>query len=298
MVKIKSFSTNNGDMFYIKHASDNFTIIDCCIDEENKASILNELINESKSKNITRLISTHPDDDHIRGLKYLTENYSIPNFYCVKNKATKNEPTDDFKKYCELRDSEKVFYLYKNCSRKWMNKSDDERDSSGINIKWPDTSNIDFLNALEDAKNGKDPNNISPIITYSLKNNITAYWFGDLLTDYMNSIKDNVNWIEADIVFASHHGRSSGRIPNDILEKIKPKIVIIGEAPSENLDYYTGYETITQNTAKDIVIICDDNTADFFVSNENYKTGPACLKFILGKSLDGYTYIGSLEYNG
>ena len=151
--------------------------------------------------------------------------------------------------------------------------------------------------ALEDAKNGKDPNNISPIITYSLKNNITAYWFGDLLTDYMTDIKDNVDWIEADIVFASHHGRSSGSITNEILEKIKPKIIIIGEAPSENLDYYTGYDTITQNTAKDILIECGDTTADFYVSNPNYKTGPSCLKFIVGKNIDGYTYIGSLEYN-
>lgn len=297
MIKIKSFSTNNGDMFYIKHGSDNFTIIDCCIDDYNKDSILKELIEESKYKSITRFISTHPDDDHIRGLKYLSENFTIPNFYCVENEATKNEPTDDFKKYCELRDSSKAFYLYKGCSRKWMNESSEERGCSGINIKWPDRTNIDFLNALEDAKNGKDPNNISPIITYSLKNNITAYWFGDLLTDYMTDIKDNVDWIEADIVFASHHGRSSGRIPNEILEKIKPKIIIIGEAPSENLDYYTGYDTITQNTAKDILIECGDSTADFYVSNPNYKTGPSCLKFIVGKNIDGYTYIGSLEYN-
>ena len=114
----------------------------------------------------------------------------------------------------------------------------------------------------------------------------------------MNNIKDKVDWIKADIVFASHHGRSSGRIPNEILEKIKPKIIIIGEAPSENLDYYTGYEIITQNTAKDIAIVCEDNTADFFVSNANYKTVPANLKMIYGKNLDGYTYIGSLEYNG
>lgn len=297
MTKIKSFSTNNGDMFYIKHGSDNFTIIDCCIDDYNKDSILKELIEESKYKSITRFISTHPDDDHIRGLKYLSENFTIPNFYCVENEATKNEPTDDFKKYCELRDSSKAFYLYKGCSRKWMNESSEERGCSGINIKWPDRTNIDFLNALEDAKNGKDPNNISPIITYSLKNNITAYWFGDLLTDYMTDIKDNVDWIEADIVFASHHGRSSGRIPNEILEKIKPKIIIIGEAPSENLDYYNGYDTITQNTAKDILIECGDSTADFYVSNPNYKTGPSCLKFIVGKNIDGYTYIGSLEYN-
>ena len=298
MVKIKSFSTNNGDMFYIKHGSDNFTIIDCCIDEENKNSILNELKNESKNKSITRLISTHPDDDHIRGLKFLSDNFSIPNFYCVKNEATKEDKTDDFKKYCELRDSDKAFYIYKGCSRKWMNQSDDTRGSSGINIKWPDRSNADFLSALQDAKNGESPNNICPIITYSLDNSVTAYWFGDLETDFMNNIKDKVDWIKADIVFASHHGRSSGRIPNEILEKIKPKIIIIGEAPSENLDYYTGYETITQNTAKDIAIVCEDNTADFFVSNANYKTVPANLKMIYGKNLDGYTYIGSLEYNG
>lgn len=298
MVKIKSFSTNNGDMFYIKHGSDNFTIIDCCIDEENKNSILNELKNESKNKSITRLISTHPDDDHIRGLKFLSDNFSIPNFYCVKNEATKEDKTDDFKKYCELRDSDKAFYIYKGCTRKWMNQDDDTRGSSGINIKWPDRSNTDFLIALQDAKNGDSPNNICPIITYSLNNNITAYWFGDLETDFMNNIKDKVDWIKADIVFASHHGRSSGRIPNEILEKIKPKIIVIGEAPSENLDYYTGYETITQNTAKDIVIICEDNNADFFVSNSNYNTAPTNLKIIYGKSLNGYTYIGSLEYDG
>ncbi len=68
-------------MFYIKHGSDNFTIIDCCIDDENQKNIINELKEESKNKGIIRMISTHPDDDHIRGLKYLTENYTSFNFY-------------------------------------------------------------------------------------------------------------------------------------------------------------------------------------------------------------------------
>ena len=296
LIKVKSFSTNNGDMFYIKHGSDNFTIIDCCIDDENKKSILSELIKESKNKGIIRFISTHSDDDHIRGLKYLTDNFSIPNFYCVENETIKDEITDDFKKYCELRDNSKAYYIYKDCSRKWMNVSDDIRGSSGIEVLWPDRTNSDFLNALEEAKKGKSPNNISPILTYSLKDGITMYWFGDLETDYMNCIKDNVKWVKADIIFASHHGRCSGRIPTDILEKIQPKIIIIGEAPSENLDYYTGYETITQNTAEDIVIICGNDTADFFVSGLSYKTPPANLKTIYGKTLEGYVYIGSLEY--
>ena len=74
MVKIKSYETENGDMFYIKHNSDNFTIIDCCIDEEKKDEIISEINFESKYKSVKRFISTHPDDDHIRGLKYLDEN--------------------------------------------------------------------------------------------------------------------------------------------------------------------------------------------------------------------------------
>ena len=55
---IKSLSVGNGDMFYIKHGSDNFSIIDCSLNETNKTRIVNEIITESKGKGITRFIST------------------------------------------------------------------------------------------------------------------------------------------------------------------------------------------------------------------------------------------------
>ncbi len=38
---IKSFSVGNGYMFYIKHESDNFSIIDCCLNGDNKEDIVN-----------------------------------------------------------------------------------------------------------------------------------------------------------------------------------------------------------------------------------------------------------------
>lgn len=297
MVKIKSFSTKDGDMFYIRHISDNFTIIDCCIEENNKEIIIQELKEEIGNKNVIRMISTHPDDDHIRGLKYLEESNLIPNFYCVENNATKPEPSDDFDLYCELRKSNKAFELYKNCRRKWLNIECDERGSSGINIKWPDKNNKYFKEVLKEAEKGNSPNNISPIITYNLENGISIYWFGDLETDYLDNIKDNVDWIKADVIFAPHHGRKSGKLPYDILEKIEPKIIILGNAACENLDYYSGYETITQNTADDIVIISTGGCSDFFVKNSNYKTAPKNLKNITGKKLDEYKYIGSIEYD-
>ena len=61
-----------------------------------------------------------------------------------------------------------------------MNQKSDERGSSGINICWPVVSNKHFKEALKDAADGKSPNNISPVITYSFDGGVTMAWFGDL----------------------------------------------------------------------------------------------------------------------
>ena len=47
MSKVKSFSVSNGDMFYINHNSDNFTTIDCCLTDDVKDDILDEIKDES-----------------------------------------------------------------------------------------------------------------------------------------------------------------------------------------------------------------------------------------------------------
>ena len=78
---IKSFSVGNGDTYYIKHGSDNFSIIDCNLVDDRKEEIVDELERESKEKAITRFISTHPDEDHIYGLPYLDDRLRIVNFY-------------------------------------------------------------------------------------------------------------------------------------------------------------------------------------------------------------------------
>lgn len=62
---IKSYAVGAGDMFYIRHGSDNFIIIDCDLSEENRDEIIQELKDESRDKGITRFICTHPDEDHI-----------------------------------------------------------------------------------------------------------------------------------------------------------------------------------------------------------------------------------------
>lgn len=293
MSVIKSFFVDFGDMFYIKHNSDNFTMIDCNLSDFNKDVIVNELRDKSKDKGIKRFISTHPDEDHICGLKYIEEKMGIENFYCVKNEATKTDSSKDFNKYCQLRDSEKAFHIKKDCSRKWMNMYDDERGSSGINILWPDPENTDYQNELARIKNGESPNNTSAIIKYSLENGVKALWMGDLETEFMERVEDEVDWPEIDILFAPHHGRKSGKIPGSILDKINPKVIIIGNAPSINIDYYDGYNKITQNSTGDIVFDCVDNKVHIHVQSDKYK-----VDFLPNESvadINGYNYIGTLN---
>lgn len=273
MVKIKSLSVGNWDMFYIKHWSDNFSIIDCCLNDENKELIVGEIIEEKKWKSITRVISTHPDQDHISWLKYLNEKIDILNFYCVQNEATKNEETDDFKEYCILRDNpKKTFYISEWVKRKWMNETNDERWWAWINVLWPIIDNEFYLDELDKVKEWESPNNISPIFTYHLNDWLKVIWMWDLENEFMEKILDNVTLSKCNILIAPHHWRKSWKVPDEWLEKINPDIIIMWEAPSENLDYasYNDYNKITQNSAKDITFICETWKTHIYVSNESY----------------------------
>jgi beta-lactamase superfamily II metal-dependent hydrolase len=267
---VKSLSVRDGDMFYIDHNSDSFTIIDCCLSEDNKTYIVDEIKSLVAKKGIIRFISTHPDEDHIRGLKYLDTTIGIPNFYCVYNDVTGDEDDEDFTKYCELRDScQKAYHLYSGCSRKWLNESDETRKSAGINFYWPDITNGVFKGALDQANNGNNINNISPIFTYSIQEGVTIMWMGDLEKGFMDNIQTKLPM--AHILFAPHHGRDTGKVPDRLLEMINPNIIIIGEAPSEDLNYYAGYNTITQNSAGDITFDCTNSKVHIYVSEKNYK---------------------------
>jgi len=294
MSLVKSFAIGNGDMYYIRHGSDNFTIIDCNLPEERSGSILAEIATQSKDKGITRFISTHPDQDHISGLTELDETIGILNFYCVANQAAKKNPTTDFKHYCKLRDDpKKAFYLYKGCSRRWMNKSDDTRGQAGIDILWPVLTDADYKSALGDAASGLPPNNISCVVQYSLKDGVTMLWMGDLETDFMEEIEAKVGIPKVDILFAPHHGRDSGKVPTAWLEAMNPGLIVIGEAPSEYLNYYRGYDIITQNSTGDILFDCVTGKVHVYVDDHTYVA--ECLD---DEGLDhkhGLYYVGTLQ---
>lgn len=291
MSEIKSYSVGNGDMFCINHDSDNFTIIDCCLNDDVKDAILREIKPLHDAKGIRRFISTHPDDDHLRGIDELDDHLQILNFYCVKNAATKEEMTDSFQRYCELRDSSKAFYIERGCSRKWMNLDGEGRGSSGINIAWPNTSNADYIAALEESAEGGSPNNISAVVQYKFNKGAKVLWMGDLETDFMIQVAAEIDSENVDILFAPHHGRDSGRIPEVLLDKLDPQLIVVGEAPSKHLHYYPNHNTITQNSAGDILFDCVQGKVHIFTSKVY------SVDFLNTESVSrrfGYSYLGTL----
>ena len=285
-------SVKNGDMFYINHNSDNFSMIDCNIADDRKSEILDEVKNLAEKKDIVRFISTHPDQDHIHGIEYLDELKFIPNFYCVDNNVSKSTETKSFKKYKELRGSSRAYKISKGCKRKWMNMSDDECGSAGISVLWPDLANETFQNALQDAESSENPNNISPAIVYSLEEGVRALWLGDMENDYMVAIEDDIALSPVDILFAPHHGRKSGRVPKTWLDKLEPRLIVVGEAPSDELEYYSNYNTLTQNSAGDILFCCETGKTHVYVGSPSYSVN------FLDRDPDASVVKGSLYYLG
>ena len=275
---IKSFSVAKGDMFYIKHNSSSFSIIDCCLNNENRTMIVDEIKAESKRKDIIRFISTHPDEDHIKQIGYLDNEIGIRNFYCVNNSAAKSEETDAFKHYKKLRDSDKAFYLEKGCARKWLNRSGKndhgiDYGNAGISILWPDVNNKDYNSELTNCAAGGNANNISCIVRYELEGGVTAIWMGDLEAEFMEKIIDVVVLPKTNLLFAPHHGRKSGKIPRKWIDAMDPDLIIMGEAHSSNSDYtsYPNHNKIRQNSAKAITFDCQGAKVHCYSSNPNYR---------------------------
>lgn len=289
---VKSFSFPDGeirgDMFYIKHVSNNFTVIDCYLTDEAGANgRKDELIAEVKSESngrTCRFISTHPDHDHIAGIEFLNDEWSILNFYAVENNHPKDESDDSLTTYQWLLRN-KNYPISRGIKRKWLNDSSDERGSSGINFLWPDLKNEKFQAALAKVEEGKEINNICPIFTYSVTDGPVYMWMGDLETKMQKAFFDEYKDVvpHVDILFQPHHGRESGAVPTDLLEALSPKLIIIGNAPAKHIDYGDSQCTITQNTSGDIMFENDGRKIHVYTKNK-IDNLPACLKKMTGRT--------------
>ena len=273
---VKSFSFPigeiRGDCFYIKHDSSNFTLIDCYLkdgDDSNcrKEEIIREVMRESKGR-ICRFISTHPDNDHILGIEDLDENWEITNFYAVDNAVPSDANDLSLEKYLELKKSHN-YAIREGRRRKWLYEGDDSCAGSNIVFLWPNVSNEKFNEALKATAKGESPNDISCVIRYDAMGGGSYLWMGDMETgmqeEFYKSEKDKIHSV--DVLFHPHHGRDSATPPDDLMFLLGPQIVVIGNAPSEHINYGDPDQTITQNTAGDVAFVNDSGIIHVFTAN-------------------------------
>ena len=292
---VKSFSVGKGDMFYINHDEECLTVIDCHFtedDESDKDRIIQEL--SRINPHIFRFISTHPDEDHIKGLKEYTgifekKNRAI-NFYFVDNNVPADNPTNSFKTYLDYKKRQQLTYkIRRGLQLQYLNESGNGISSCNIEFLWPDRSQPCFHEALRNANAGIRCNDISPIIKYTAPNGLVYLWFGDMETPMLEEVLKVINIPRADIVFAPHHGRTSGSIPEGILQAINPQVIVLGIAESEYMNYYKGWCDIPQYSAGDITFFNDSKGAFVcFSKGGSYMPSEGKWVFEKSKSVDEF----------
>lgn len=304
MAIIHFLNVKNGDCTLIQHSSGRNTLIDISngndINEFYKAeSVLEEnlspkgnfkqklypvnpikYLQDLEINQIFRFILTHPDMDHMDGIKKLFNTFKVVNFWDTRNnKAIEifanngSYKKEDWEFYQEIRNSNlkpTVLHLLSGSKNRFFNENyNGQGDGDGLYILAPTTD------LIQEANNTKDYNDCSYVILYN-KNGKKIIFAGDSgkkTWDYiLNKYKELVSNI--DVLIAPHHGRKSGG-NEEYLDILKPKLTLFGNANSEYLDYSSwnnkNLNFITNNQVGSIILDTDgENGIDVFVTNENF----------------------------
>jgi len=291
-------NVNEGACIWIKHPSEHNTIIDISNGQEVTSMFENTSLlgNHNQKKHpvnpikyfkdrnvstIFRFILTHPDMDHMDGIKELFKTFKVLNFWDTQNTKVMNDNSDwgrynkkDWDFYQKIRTSSsspKVLHLYAGQKGKYYNQTEDGKSGAdGLYLLAPTTDLVKKANKSEDY------NDCSYVILYKTGNNKKIIFAGDsakktwdyILKNYKEDVRD------IDILIAPHHGRKTGG-NNKYLDVLKPKLTLFGNAKSEYLDYPSWnnrkLDYITNNQANCIIINTNgENGMDVYVTYEEF----------------------------
>lgn len=243
--------------------------------KKNPEEPISYLTNQNISK-IWRFIISHPDMDHIDGIKELFENKTVCNVWDTGN----NKPDPDFNGFGKFNEEDWKFYKKLRGEKiEGYNYFKLLSEKSNPGNYWSDDDlkilapSADLIKAGN--KNG-DYNDMSYVLLYTPKKDETTRWkilFGGdshdetwkhIIEEYEDDVKD------IDILIAPHHGRDSDR-DYEFVKTLNPTVTLFGNASSKHLAYdkYSKLK-ITNNQAGNVIITCKDKLY-FYVKNEKYR---------------------------
>jgi len=229
---------------------------------------------------IFRYIQTHPDMDHMGGIKDLFAEFSPINMWDTDNNkemgSFEGSPysEDDWEFYKDLRSGSesdpKRLTLFAGSKGQYFNKNEDGiTGGNGLYIVAPTKKLVDEANENEDY------NDCSYVIVFQSSNGQKVVIGGDshdntweyILENHKSDVKD------ADLLIAPHHGRDSGR-NYDFLDTVNPKLTFFGNAKSEHLAYdhwnRRGLEKFTNNQGNCLLAQFNEGGTDIFCTYKKF----------------------------
>jgi beta-lactamase superfamily II metal-dependent hydrolase len=252
-------------------------------------------LNQFGIKNIFRFIITHPDMDHLDGIKDLFSSINVQHTWDTANNKQSDVNAnfggynpEDWTFYTNIRDGK-----YTNTTR-LVNYSGYENQfwtNDNLKILCPTKELVE--NSNKDPKG--DYHDCSYVLLYTPPKKDGKQWkivfAGDshdntwsfILENYKEEIKN------VDVLFAPHHGRDSNR-NYDFINVLKPKLTLFGNASAEHLAY-TKYPKIriTNNQAGSVILDVTENAIVVYVKNKQF-----AIDFTHKR---GWDYIENKTYN-
>ncbi|HID31167.1 MAG TPA: hypothetical protein EYP19_14375 [Desulfobacterales bacterium] len=309
MATIHYLNVKEGDCSVIEHDSGRITVIDVCNARPRES--LTEVYMAADAKEargiegnfqqkkypvnpisylldrginqIFRYIQTHPDMDHMDGIKVLFEALKPLNFWDTDNKKEMREDSwegspyneDDWTFYKCLRDTNpqsdpRRLTLLSGARGQYYNVGEDGRDGGdGLYILAPTQELVDAANEADD-----NYNRCSYVILFRAGDHRIVFG-GDSHDETWEHIlqhyKDDIT--DIDLLIAPHHGRKSGR-SYQFLDTLRPTLTFFGNARSEHLAYDAwrrrGLSYITNNQANCMVVDTSTTPMTLYVTHEHF----------------------------
>lgn len=299
-------NVKEGDCSIIEHSSGNVSVIDVCNAEKittpmsdselryftEKARVAGnfqqkkhpvnpvEYLNKFNIHSVFRFILTHPDMDHMDGIKDFFESFSPANFWDTNNNKEMEFPEgspyneEDWNFYKQIRDGQSQANLTRltlfsgSQGMYWSQNANGQPPGDRLTILAP-TSEL-----VKQANENEDYNDASYVLLYHgvggkilLSGDSHDNTWEHILDNWKDEVKD------VDLLIAPHHGRKSGR-SYDFLDTVNPKMTFFGNARSEHLAYSAWYsrdlEYITNNQANCMVVDCSGNNLTLYVTYETF----------------------------
>jgi beta-lactamase superfamily II metal-dependent hydrolase len=226
---------------------------------------------------VFRFISTHPDMDHLDGIKAFFRRFDPANFWDTDNTKEAGDfangpyDPDDWEFYASLRDGKpqsnpKRLALYSGAKGAYYNQDEaGNGGGDGLHVLAPTPELVATANEMTDW------NDSSYVILYRAAGGKRILFSGDSQDATWEYILANCKADVAgvDVLIAPHHGRDSDR-DHGFLDIVKPRITLFGNAPSEHLAYNEWNDRdllfITNNQAGTVILDAESDGLRVYVS--------------------------------